>query len=333
MNIKSFLVILIGGLLLFASCNQGETKFPQANVSELTPVDVHIKRYGEALFALDTSNLKNELLGIQNEFSLFLGNDLDDSLNFMLLYNYVTDTQLISTYKKTMEVYPNLKLQEKQISDAFSRFMYQFPSKSVPDVYTYVSDFFYEQPIVLQNNSMAIAIDLYLGSNYPIYQRLGLPYYKIKWMRPESIAVDVMKAMYFNSIAPVYRPQTLLDRMIDGGKLLAYLDAVSPESPDEIKISYSTQQLNWANQNEKNIWAFLIKNELLYRKDYQTQTKLIQDGPFTTGFGNESPSRLGIFIGWKIVLAYLNSHPDESLADVIKMTDSQKLLQQSGYKP
>jgi hypothetical protein len=71
----------------------------------------------------------------------------------------------------------------------------------------------------------------------------------------------------------------------------------------------------------------------LYSKDYQTQTKLIQDGPFTTGFGNESPSRLGVFIGWEIVVAYLKNNPDVTLEEVLKMTDSQKLLQNSGYKP
>ena len=74
-------------------------------------------------------------------------------------------------------------------------------------------------------------------------------------------------------------------------------------------------------------------NKLLYTKDHQTQTKLIQDAPFTTGFGNESPSRLGVFIGWEIVLAYLNNNPDVSLEELIMMTDSQKILQQSGYKP
>jgi hypothetical protein len=192
---------------------------------------------------------------------------------------------------------------------------------------------YFEQPIWIMDSIMVVAIDLYLGSDFPLYAKLGLPYYKVMWMQPQSLPVDVMKAMYFDKVAPAYRPQTLLDRMVDAGKLLVFLDAMFPELPDELKISYTSPQLEWAKQNEEHVWAFLVSNNLLYSKDYQTQTKLIQDGPFTTGFGNESPSRLGVFIGWEIVVAYLKNNPDVTLEEVLKMTDSQKLLQNSGYKP
>jgi hypothetical protein len=72
---------------------------------------------------------------------------------------------------------------------------------------------------------------------------------------------------------------------------------------------------------------------LLYNTDYQIQTKLIQDGPFTAGFSSESPARLGIFIGWKIVINYLQNNPKVSLFELIQMKDSQRILQESAYKP
>ncbi len=121
--------------------------------------------------------------------------------------------------------------------------------------------------------------------------------------------------------------------MIDEGKMLAYLDAVLPDVSDSVKIKYTANQLSWANNNEKDVWAFLVGNELLYETDYQMQTKLLQDGPFTAGFGNNSPPRLGAYIGWQIVLAYLNQNPDVSLQQMINETDSQKILQESRYKP
>lgn len=327
-----FVSAVVLGLVLF-SCTSSKTKFPQAKVSGLPEVEVEIKRYGKTLFELDTADFQNELNRIKSEYPLFLDADLNDSANIIQLYNYATDTQLISIYKKSIEVFPNSKFLESELQDAFSRFNYFYPRKTIPKVYTYISDMYFEQPIWVQDSTLVVAIDLYFGNDFPLYARLGLPYYKVMWMQPQSLPIDVMKAIYFDQVATAYRPQTLLDRMIDGGKLLAFLDAMFPEIPDELKISYTTQQLNWAKQNEENIWAFLISNSLLYSKDYQTQSKLIQDGPFTTGFGNESPSRLGVFIGWEIVLSYLKNNPNVSLEEMLKMTDSQKLLENSGYKP
>jgi len=112
-----------------------------------------------------------------------------------------------------------------------------------------------------------------------------------------------------------------------------YLDAVLPQTPDSLKICYPARKLEWAQKNEANIWAFLVGNQLLYTTDYQTQSSLIQDGPFTTGFSKESPSRLGVFIGWQIMHSYLRRHPETSLEQLLQITDSQKILQESGYKP
>ena len=114
---------------------------------------------------------------------------------------------------------------------------------------------------------------------------------------------------------------------------MLYLDAVLPDTPDSLKICYTGKKLEWARQNEESVWAFLVGNKLLYTTDYKTQVKLIQDGPFTTGFSDQSPARLGIFIGWQIISSYVQQHPEVSLQQLIRMTDSQKILQESAYKP
>jgi hypothetical protein len=180
---------------------------------------------------------------------------------------------------------------------------------------------------------MVIAIDVYLGADYPLYMYLGLPLYKIRCMTPENNIVDVMKEVYFEDVLSANTSKTLLDRMIEGGKILAYLDAVLPGTHDSLKICYSGSKLNWAETNERNVWAFMVENELLYSTDYQVQTKMIQDGPFTTGFSNASPSRLGVFIGWQITRAYLKNNPDVQLQDLLREKDSQKILNDSRYRP
>jgi uncharacterized protein YjaZ len=56
------------------------------------------------------------------------------------------------------------------------------------------------------------------------------------------------------------------------------------------------------------------------------------DGPFTSGFAEESPARTGSWLGWQIVKDYMDNN-DVTLKELLKDTDSQKILEKSGYKP
>ena len=60
---------------------------------------------------------------------------------------------------------------------------------------------------------------------------------------------------------------------------------------------------------------------------------MVSHGSFTTGFSRQSPSRLGIWIGWHIVSDYMKNNPETKLNELFKITDSQQLLHDSGYKP
>ena len=59
----------------------------------------------------------------------------------------------------------------------------------------------------------------------------------------------------------------------------------------------------------------------------------MQDGPFTKGFDADAPARLGEWVGWQIVSAYMEKNKEVSLKELLQINDSQKILNQSGYKP
>jgi hypothetical protein len=331
MKVKYFLLYAIISLLL-SSCGDDDKNFVIAD-GDLPPVDVQVKRYGKALFELDTSDIQSGLKRIKPDFKYFLDTDLNDENNIRQIYDFVTDTVLRSIFRKSVEVYPDNKYLDGQFTGAFRYFKYYFPKEGLPQVYTFISGMQYENPIWIQDTVMVIALDVYLGSDYVPYSGLGLPHYKIRCMRPENLTVDVMKYFYHSRLNASVRQNTLLDRMVGAGKMLYFLDRVLPETADSLKICYTQKQLDWAAKNEKNIWAFMIQNELLYTTDYKSQTKLIQDGPFTTGFSRQSPARLGVWMGWQIVSDFMKNNPEVTLNELIKITDSQKLLNDSGYKP
>jgi hypothetical protein len=320
-------------MTLTQSCDNKTRKSPKVDESLLIKTDIKIHRYGKALFEADTTNFLSEVNKMQPEFSLFLGNKNYTEAELKPLYNYVTDTQLISISKKVMKMYPDLTSEETQLSGAFSRYHYFFPTMRIPVVYSYVSNLYHEEPIIVNDSVVIIGLDVFLGKDFPPYASLGIPHYKIRCMTANNIAVDVMKELYIKEIAPRNEQKTLVDRMIAAGKLLYYLDAVLPNVPDSLKISYTTNQMKWVEKNKSNVWAFLVENKLFYSADYKIQTKLIEDGPFTAGFSNDSPPRLGLWLGWQIVRKYMDTHPSVSLESLINDADAQAIFNQSGYKP
>jgi len=328
-----YFILLLIGVLLIQACNNDSTKGPKINNSQLETFNVKIHRYGKALAETDTANFLKDVSKLQDEFLFFLGDGVYTDEQLEPLYEYVTDTQLIYLSNKVMEIYPNVEKQEEQLASAFSRYHYFFPKKRIPEVYSYISNLFHEEPIIYDDSVVIIALDVYLGKNFDIYPALGIPQYKIRCMTGDNIAVDVMKKLYVSDLAPRSNQKTLVDRMIASGKMLYYLDAVLPEVPDSLKICYTTQQLEWMNNNKSNVWAFMVDNKLFYTADYKIQTKFIQDGPFTSGFTNNSPPRIGIWIGWQIVISYMEKHSEVKLIDLIQNTDNQAIFNQSGYKP
>ena len=152
-------------------------------------------------------------------------------------------------------------------------------------------------------------------------------------MTSDNIVIDVMKELFNSKLDKHLKQKTLIDRMVNSGKLLYFLDAVLPSIPDSLKIGYTSNQMNWIESNKSNVWAFLVKNKLFYSADYKIQSNLIEDGPFTSGFSNESPPRLGIWLGWQIVRLYMDKHPNITIKELIYNPDAQEIFNQSGYKP
>jgi hypothetical protein len=49
--------------------------------------------------------------------------------------------------------------------------------------------------------------------------------------------------------------------------------------------------------------------------------------------GEKCPGRIGQWVGWQIVNAYMNAHKDVTLPELMNQRDAQKLFKESKYKP
>ena len=326
-----FLLFLLSAAL--SSCHHARRNIPEVPESKLPKVQVQVHRYGKVLFGIDLKNFQAGLKKIRPGFQPFLNANLNDTANVNKLYRYVTDTQIRYVYHKAMQVFPDLNREQQQLQSAFAHIKYYYPHDHLPEVFTYVSDLYYEQPVMVQNNVVVVALDDYLGEKFPLYADLNIPKYHRRCMTKKNMVVDIVKALYQNDFRQKIYPKTLLDNMLETGKELYFLDAMLPTIPDTLKICYTEKQLQWMEKNKKAVWAVLVKNRFLYSSDYMLINKMTQPGPFSDGFSHASPPAMAKWFGWQMACKYISQHPKMTLREFLKIKDAQTFLEDSGYKP
>lgn len=314
------------------TCNSpDEGNLPEAKVDSLVKVKIH--RYEMALFAISQNDLKNGLLKIQPEFRFFLDGNINDTANLHQLRNYLNDPLMIDNYKAVVKKYPDLSGLERELSLALSYYKHYFPEKKTPAVYTYVCGMDFEQPVIFADSVLIIALDMFLGEDYPLYTSYGLPQFYRKYMDAPYLLRGCVSAMADYYCYAELRDGACIDYMLNAGKKLYFMDALMPKVHDSVKIQYSASQLDWCYGNEARIWAYFIDNKLLYSKDYHQFMKFFTPGPFTTAFTRKSAPRVGAWIGWRIVREYMKQNPKITLRGLLSENDGQKVLSQSKYKP
>ncbi len=317
---------------IFNSCKDKKSTKLIIDIPKEESVDIKILRYEKVLMNIDANNIRNELKKYKNDYSLFLNGNLDDTLNILQLYNYISDPVLHEIYEDIVKKYPDLSSLEKELSSAFTYYKHYFPLKPTPKIYSYISYLDYENRIINVDTVMAIALDMYLGENYKMYPSVKIPKYISARLDSNYIAIDCMKSIAAKMTDFNSENKTLLDNILYLGKILYFTDAMMPEKAEELKIGYTKDQLEWCRKNEENIWAFFIKNNLLYNSDYFKIRQFFTEAPSTKGF-KDAPPRFGEWIGWQIIKSYMNENKNAKIDELLKENDSQKILKISKYKP
>lgn len=98
-------------------------------------------------------------------------------------------------------------------------------------------------------------------------------------------------------------------------------------------MGFSDQQLQWCQNAEAQMWGFLAEQQLLYSTNIIDQRKLINEAPFTTYFGQQSPGRAVLYCAYNIIYQYMQHHPDTTLDQLLLLSDPQQILLQAHYRP
>jgi hypothetical protein len=337
-NKYSFLIHGIIAIFIISISFSCKRNTLDVNVSGIK-TNIEIKRFEKALFSADPSMLEKEIPRLRKDYGkmfdhfcyiLRLGNPGDPTFPERLRL-FVTDKVNYDIYRRTLEVFPDTILLAKQLNNAFSHFTYYFPDKSVPRIYTYVSSF--SESAITDDSLLAIGLDRYLGSGEKMYMEAGIYSYLSKNMRPDKIASDCMN--FWGETEFVFNDSVnnLIANMIYRGRLLYFISAMIPEAPDSMNWGFTGREIEYLEKNEKSMWAYLVEHKLLFSSDRFEINKFIQEGPFTAGFGNQSPARAAVWIGYRIIKAYVQRNGKTTLPELMAQRDYLKILNLSGYNP
>ncbi|HET6245556.1 MAG: hypothetical protein H0V01_03455 [Bacteroidetes bacterium] len=255
---------------------------------------------------------------------------VEDSLTINGLVLFTQDSEIKEVYKDVNSTYKDLNLLNDELSSAFKHYNHYFPNKRVPEVTTYISGFNYA--VAASDSVLGIGLDMYLGNNYKYYNMIGFPQYKTYSMRSEYITPDAIKGWIATEFEFDPIGKDMLAQIIHHGKIMYMMDAILPNTPDSLKIVYSKDQLEWCKNNESNIWAQFIDKQLLFSTNTKEIMSYLNDGPFTPGMPRESPPKVGVWLGWQIVKAYMERKGDVNLENLIQ-ADAKDILKESKYKP
>jgi hypothetical protein len=338
---KSVISILLIFLLIapvVTSCKKNHYKINTSSIK----VNIEISRLEKDLFSLDPGGIANAVPNLKNKYHDFLQlfsyvihtGDINDPSFGDLLTRFCTDKLNNEVYASVMKLYPDVSTVEREIKEAFRHYLHYFPGKKVPDVYTCITGF--NNSIITSDSILGIGLDRYLGADCEYYKRLEIYKYLADRMTPENIVPDCMYgwgASEWDFSALRYPADNVLSEIIHEGKLKYFEKCMLPESSDELIFGFTKDQFKFCRNNESQMWQYLIEKNLLFSTDKFTIQKLTGEAPFTSFFTNESPGKAAVWIGFRIVEAYMMKNPDISLNKLMTNVDIQSILEKARYNP
>lgn len=317
MQKKIFVFSLI---VLIVGCKKSSKK--KIDVSNIA-AEVEVARFDIDFY----KTTKENLTVTKNKYPLLFPTNVHDSI----WIQKINDKDEIELFTETQKVFGNFSSEKKQLKSLFQHIKYYQPTFNVPKVITLLTNIDYDNRITYSNNLLLISLDAYLGENHSFYN--DYPKYIRQNNTKKHLIVDVATNV-INKQVPPNTKRSFLDKMIYEGKKMYLLDCYLPNVSDEIKIGYSVEKFDWAKNSEENIWRYFIDRDLLYSTDIKLNKRFLDIAPFSKfylGEDNRSPGRVGVYIGWQIVRAFMQNN-DISL-QVLMNTSEEEIFKKSKYKP
>ncbi len=319
----SFLSFLFFGAIFFAISACSSTTAVEEEIAKI-PVEVTLDRFDQKFF----NATEADFYRLKQDYAYLFPAQYPDSI----WLKRQRDSLQVLLQGEINKVYPSLKPFEERLKPLFQHIKYYFPRAEDPKVVMLTNNVDYQNKTVYTDSVVLISLDTFLGAKNPLYE--GIPQYIVRDMDIAYLGAHLADEFAL-TVVPAPADRTLLAQMIFYGKRYYVKDLLLPTALDEIKISYTEAEMNWVRENERFIWQYFIENELLYKTQSSYLLRFIEPAPFSKFYleiDNESPGKIGQWLGWQIVRAYAAKNQDKSPQEILA-TPTQELFAKANYKP
>ncbi|MBV6645623.1 MAG: gliding motility lipoprotein GldB [Cyclobacteriaceae bacterium] len=322
-------VCLMFSTLLLWSC--GGDKCREIPSGTLEKYDLKVDRLEEQFFRAENRHQVTQLLknnwGVANQFF-----HAQEYPSYQILagriFNLLQQPSIDTLYQESVRAFSDFDAIKADLDQAFSWLNYYYPQTKTPKLSTMVSGLYND--LYISDSLIVIGLDYFIGPE-ATYKPEGTPLYILKRYAPEYLAPAIMKFLV-GKYCRVGQENTLLSEMIDYGKIYYLLSKIMPCTPDHLLIGFTAEEMIDVVNNQEIIWANFVQNEILYETSDFTKKKFLGERPYVYEIGEKCPGRIGIWLGWQIVEAYMRTQ-NVKMQQLLADQDHHRIFSQSGYKP
>ena len=292
--------------------------------SDSTAIEKLIRVYGE-------------FWGDYSEDILKIGpfNDVSTAAELRRFLNHESTVETLAAIDTTSGSDAKVAEISQELENGFKRFHALLPSEPVPDVILMTSGFNYA--IYPREEYLAIGLEWFIGHEHPILEKLPpemFPQYRKLRMHPDLITANALRGwMLVNFQNRGYTGRMLAEDILYWGKVLWLTKRCLPEFHDHLLLDWTPTELKWAKANEESIWIELQPSDVIFETNRTVYNRWLTEGPFTRAgsIPQESPDKLGIWMGWNIVEDYMEANPETTIEELFADRDPANFLRT--YRP
>ena len=304
----------------FLSCDK---KTAVEKAVEEIPMVIKVERFDKVFFESKPEDLQK----IKKQYPFFFPAGVPDSV----WINKIQNPLWRELYGEVQKKYSDIEPVRSELITLFKHIKHYFPKTKTPKAITVIAEMDYNNKVIYADSLVIISLELYLGKEHKFYE---FPKYIKQNFEQRQMMPDVVSAIGFQVI-PQSRHNDFISLMIDSGKELYLKDLLLPNYTDAEKIGYTAEQLKFCQENESYIWENFIQNKYLYSSDSKLANRFINLAPFSKFYleiDNETPGRIGQWVGWQIVRSFAENNEKVTPKELLAM-DAHRIFEGSKYKP
>ena len=333
-NYKAKICLLLVYILfsiLFFSCSESECRL-SPNISDIE-VNIKYKSLEKQMQQIDSWQkmvLFLETNRTVSDFFLHAQQYPNDTILAKRLFRLTKDSYMDTLFSETTQQFSDMDFILTEFENGYKRIKSFYPKIKIPKFQSIVTGFYND--LYISDSLIIVGLDYFVGSKGS-YKPNDIPNYILSRYEKENMLPSIFTFVSNDFNQGDLSHNTLLADMINLGKSYYFVSQVLPCADERIIIGFLPQEMKLVLENQETIWANLIENEMLYETDNFLKNKFVGERPNVPEVDENCPGRVGAWVGWEIVKAYMDNNSSVTLSELMATRDAHAIFQKSKYRP